>query len=143
MKHRLRVRIYYEDTDCGGVVYYANYLKYFDRARTELLEGNGISLGKLMERGLYFVVAGASLRYLLPGRYGDVLTVETAVGRVGAASITFVHDVIREDDGSRLASGEVRVGCVGRDMKPLKIDSDIRRALEGHIAASGQPGNVP
>jgi acyl-CoA thioester hydrolase len=71
--------MYYEDTDCGGVVYYANYLRYVERARTEFFESRGVSLRKLMDEGVYFVVVEAALKYLSPGRYGDIMAIETNV----------------------------------------------------------------
>ncbi len=131
MRHLLRVRIYYEDTDCGGVVYYANYLRYFERARTELLESRGVSLKKLMEEGIYFVVTEASLKYTAPGRYGDVLSVETTLDKVGPASILFGHRVLRESDGSQLVTGSVKIACVGGDMKPLRMGDAIIDAVTG------------
>jgi acyl-CoA thioester hydrolase len=129
MGHVLKVRIYYEDTDCGGVVYYANYLRYFERARTEFLEDRGVDLGKLMEEGVTFVVAEASVKYLAPGRYGDILSVETLVEKAGPASIVFGHRVLREKTGEHLATAVVRLGCLGRDMKPLRLRSDIMEAI--------------
>ncbi len=123
-----RVRVYYEDTDCGGVVYYANYLRYFERARTELLESRGVDLKRLMEEGIFFVVAEASLKYRAPGRYGDILLIETVVDRIGPASITVGHRVVTSE-GAHLVDAVVKLGCVGRDMKPLKIGHDIMKKL--------------
>lgn len=129
MKHLFKIKVYYEDTDCGGVVYYANYLRYFERARTELLESRGVSLKKLMGDGVYFVVTEASLKYTAPGRYGDVLSVETSLDRVGPASLLFGHRVLRETDGEQLVAGSVKIGCVGRDMKPVRLGHDIIKAV--------------
>ena len=129
MKHTIPVKIYYEDTDCGGVVYYANYLRYFERARTEFLESRGIGLKALMEEGIYFVVSEATLRYKAPGRYGDILAVETAVERAGPASIIFSHIVRRESTGEGLVEAEVKLACVGDDMKPLRLRKDIMEAV--------------
>ena len=69
----MEVRIYYEDTDCGGVVYYGNYLKYFERARTQYLEERGLSVAELMKEGTVFVVVHAEVDYRSPARYGDRL----------------------------------------------------------------------
>ncbi len=129
-KHVLKIKIYYEDTDCGGVVYYANYLRYFERARTEFLESRGVSLKKLMDEGIYFVVAEASLKYRAPGRYGDVLEVETTVDKAGPASISFGHSVLREGTDGILVEATVKLGCVGKDMKPLRLRHDIMKSLE-------------
>lgn len=130
MKHLLNVKIYYEDTDCGGVVYYANYLKYFERARTELFESRGMNLKELMDDGVFFVVADACLKYLSPGRYGDRFSVETSVARIGAASILFGHRVLREGTGEAIVEGTVKLACVDRSMKPTRIRSDIIESLK-------------
>lgn len=129
MNHRFPVKIYYEDTDCGGVVYYANYLRYFERARTEFLESRGVNLKALMADGIYFVVAEAALKYKAPGRYGDVLVIETLVDRAGPASIIFSHTVRRELTGEGLVEATVKLGCVGGDMKPLKLRNDVMEAV--------------
>jgi len=127
MKDEISVRVYYEDTDCGGVVYYANYLRYFERARTGYLESRGVGLRELVQKGIFFVVTEASVRYHAPGRYGDTLVIGTSIERLGPASITFGHRVLRE--GALLATGSVRLGCVGGDMKPLRMGRDIMDAL--------------
>ncbi|MDA8432930.1 MAG: YbgC/FadM family acyl-CoA thioesterase [Nitrospiraceae bacterium] len=139
MKHIHRVKIYYEDTDCGGVVYYANYLRYFERARTELFGAEGFSLKKLAEEGTQFVVAEAFLKYLAPGRYGDVLLVETWAEKIGSVSIVFGHLVVREETGERLAEGRVKLGAVGKDMRPTRLGRDIIQSLVryGDGAAKG------
>lgn len=77
--HRFDLRIYYEDTDCGGVVYYANYLKYFERARTHCLEARGVAVSAQLQEGTQFVVVHAELDCRSPARYGDVLTIETTL----------------------------------------------------------------
>lgn len=133
MKHLLRVKIYYEDTDCGGVVYYANYLKYFERARTELLESRGIFLKKLMDEDIFFVVADAYLKYLEPGRYGDIFSVETWIEKIGGASMLFGHRVVRETVGAILVEGSVKIGCVGRNSRPIRMRSDIVESLKDFV----------
>jgi acyl-CoA thioester hydrolase len=129
MPHVLKVRVYYEDTDCGGVVYYANYLRYFERARTEFLESRGLNLRNMMDEGIFFVVAEATVKYLAPGRYGDVLCIDTWVEKAGTASLVFGHRVTREGTGEHLAGGFVRLGCVGQDMRPMRLRSDIMQAV--------------
>jgi acyl-CoA thioester hydrolase len=126
----LRVKIYYEDTDCGGVVYYANYLRYFERARTEFLEARGIGLKALMEEGIFFVVTDASLKYLAPARYGDVLLIETAVEKTGPASLVFAHRVRNEETGKNLVEGSVKLGCTGHDLKPIRLRPEILKAIK-------------
>ncbi len=136
MKHLLKVKIYYEDTDCGGVVYYANYLKYFERARTELFESRGMDLKKLMDDGVFFVVADACLKYLSPGRYGDVFSVETSVEKIGAVSVLFGHRVLREGTGEAIVESTVKIACVDRGMKPMRIRSDIFDSLKHYSQAA-------
>jgi len=130
MSHTLKIRIYYEDTDCGGVVYYANYLRYVERARTEFFEASGVSLRKLMDEGVYFVVAEAALKYLSPGRYGDMLAIETTVDRVGPASIVFRHKISRDLSGEKLVEATVKLGCVGQNMRPLRLMQLIMDAVK-------------
>ncbi len=125
MKHLLRVKIYYEDTDCGGVVYYANYLKYFERARTELFESRGMDLKKLMDEGIFFVVTEANLQYLSPGRYGDIFSVETSIDKIGAASILFGHRVVRDGTGETIIKGTVKIACVGGNLRPIRLRGDL------------------
>jgi len=125
--------MYYEDTDCGGVVYYANYLRYVERARTEFFESRGVSLRNLMDEGVYFVVAEAALKYLSPGKYGDIMAIETNVERVGPASIVFSHSISRDNTGEKLVEATVKLGCVGKDMKPLRLRHNIMEAVtEGY-----------
>lgn len=131
MAHILKLRIYYEDTDCGNVVYYANYLKYCERARTEFLESKGISMKQLIEENIFFVVAEASLKYHAPGRYGDILAIETVVDRVGPASISFNHEIRRDETGQRLVQATVKLGCVNQAMKPLRMPQNIMHAVQG------------
>lgn len=133
MSHTLKIRMYYEDTDCGGVVYYANYLRYVERARTEFFESRGVSLLALMNEGVYFVVAEAALKYVSPGRYGDILAIETAVDRVGPASIVFRHAISRDHTAEKLVAVTVKLGCVDRNMKPLRLRKDVLKAvMEGY-----------
>lgn len=130
MTHTLKIRIYYEDTDCGNVVYYANYLKYCERARTEFLESKGLSMKKLIEDGIFFVVVEASLKYRSPGRYGDILAIETEVEHAGPASIVFRHEIKRDATGEKLVDATVRLGCVNPQMRLLRLRQDIMYAIQ-------------
>jgi len=130
MAHILKIRIYYEDTDCGNVVYYANYLKYCERARTEFLESKGVSMKQLIDDNIFLVVAEAALKYLSSGRYGDILAIETIVDRVGPASVTFNHEIKRDATGELLVKAMVKLGCVNQGMKPLRLPQDILNAMK-------------
>ena len=118
----MEIKIYYEDTDCGGVVYYGNYLKYFERARTEYLEERGLSVAGLMTEGTVFVVVHAELDYRSPARYGDWLVVETVVSGMTAASFTFSH-VIRERESRRVVvEGSARLAATDGNGKVRRLD---------------------
>ena len=95
------VKIYYEDTDCGGVVYYANYLKYFERARTEYLLSHGISVAELQQQGIYFLVTHAEVFYRSAAHYGETLHVDTVASASRKTAVTFSH-MIREATSQRL-----------------------------------------
>ncbi len=127
--HALRVRVYWEDTDAGGIVYYANYLKFFERARTEWLRACGVEQGLLREQtGLIFVVADVQLRYRAPARLDDVLAITVAVREQGAASFLLEQQAWRGD--TLLVEGTVRVGCVDSlRLRPARMPADVLQAL--------------
>jgi acyl-CoA thioester hydrolase len=126
----IEVRIYYEDTDCGGVVYYANYLKYFERARTEYLEARGHSVAALMEQGTVFVVVHAEVDYRSPGRYGDTLVIETSVSDVTPASFTFSHVLREKTSGRMVVEGSVRLAATDGNGKIRRLDKATVAALQ-------------
>ena len=125
----LTLRVYWEDTDAGGVVYYANYLKFFERARTEWLRTLGVQQGNLQAQAdCIFVVAEVHLRYLVAARLDDCLTVTVVVTEKGKASMQLVQQAWRGD--ILLAEGRVRVGCVrASTLKPCRIPDQICRLL--------------
>lgn len=134
MKSKLKefswpVRVYYEDTDSGGVVYYANYLKFMERARTELLRSLGLEQDRLLqEPGIIFVVHSVSIKYLKPARFNDELNVVTSVLSLGKASIRFkqtvyldsVRQANNKDDGV-LADADITIACL--NAKKFKAQS--------------------
>jgi acyl-CoA thioester hydrolase len=124
------VRVYWEDTDAGGIVFYANYLKFFERARTEWLRALGHGQQEMVDStGCMFVVQETSVRYLRPARLDDLLTVTVHVTERGRASLRIAQQAWC---GERLlAEGEIRIGCVARGtMKPQRIPSPILEAIE-------------
>ena len=125
----MKIRIYYEDTDCGGVVYYANYLKYFERARTEFIRERGIDLAKLMEEGFLFTVSRAEVDYKAPAYYGDMLHVVTELAEVARASFTFSHTITRDGDGKRIVEGRAKLVCVKEGGKPVRLPDELQKAL--------------
>jgi acyl-CoA thioester hydrolase len=126
----MEVRVYYEDTDCGGVVYYANYLKYFERARTQYLEDRGVTVTELLKQGTQFLVVHAELDYRSPARYGDTLTIATKLAAIGNASLTFSH-VIRERTSHRVVvEGSAKLVTVNLDGKVKRLVKSLVAALE-------------
>ncbi len=126
----MEIRIYYEDTDCGGVVYYANYLKYFERARTEYLESRGQSVAALMEQGTVFVVVHAEVDYRSPGRYGETLVIETRVSDVTPASFTFSHVLREKASGRVVVEGSARLAATDSNGKVKRLDKAMVAALQ-------------
>jgi len=123
------VRVYYEDTDFGGVVYYANYLKFMERARTEWLRAMGFEQTELITAyGVMFVVRRATVEYLQPARFNDELKVLSTVKRFGQCRIIFAQNIMRD---SLLVGGETEVACVSSlSFKPVKIPDTLLQALE-------------
>lgn len=126
----MEVRIYYEDTDCGGVVYYANYLKYFERARTHYLEERGLSVAGLMNEGTVFVVVHAEVDYRSPARYGDRLVIDTVVTDTSAASFTFAHVVKENGSGRVIVEGSARLAATDGNGKVKRLDKATVAALQ-------------
>ncbi len=126
---RHAVRVYWEDTDAGGIVFYANYLKYFERARTEWLRSLGISQQALREAtGAIFVVTDTRVRYLRPARLDDWLQVTTRVITCGRASMALAQQAWRGED--LLAEGDIRIGCVdAATLQPRRLPAALTEAL--------------
>ena len=133
------VRVYYEDTDAGGVVFYANYLRFMERGRTEWLRSLGFEQDVLMDDpGILFAVRHVELDYERPARFNDELRVVSTVNKVAGASIDFAQQVERIADGTRLCHGIIRVVCLrAEDMRPTRIPALIREKLQSEHAGSG------
>jgi acyl-CoA thioester hydrolase len=126
---RHALRVYWEDTDAGGVVFYANYLKFFERARTEWLRSLGFGQEHLrVVTGIMFVVTDTAVRYLQPARLDDELLVTAQVTQTGRASMSLQQQALRGD--TLLAEGTIRIGCVEPGtFKPCRIPTDIIQKL--------------
>ncbi|MBI5719853.1 MAG: tol-pal system-associated acyl-CoA thioesterase [Burkholderiales bacterium] len=151
--HRLPLRVYWEDTDAGGIVFYANYLKFFERARTEWLRALGVQQQAMRERtGAIFVVTHTSMRFRAPARLDDALQVTVAVRHTGRASLEVAqqawrvqrppaawpphadepepHGNAEPDRETLLVDGDVRIGCVdAASLRPCRIPADILELL--------------
>jgi tol-pal system-associated acyl-CoA thioesterase len=128
MSHTMQLRVYYEDTDCGNVVYYANYLRYMERSRTELMRSRGVHLGRLQENGVWFIVAEAHVRYIAPARYDDLLEICSKVGSLGGASIEIETAILR--GGELLVSGTVKMACTDSSGRPMRIPAEVKERLK-------------
>src|SRR5690606_31436971 len=128
LTHRFPVRVYYEDTDLGQVVYYANYLKFIERGRSEWLRAAGVDQSVLLERGLAFVVRRVEADYLRPARFDDELEVVTTLDHANGPRITVAQAV--ERDGAPLFRAVVTVVCVDlATMRPQRLPPDVLAAL--------------
>jgi acyl-CoA thioester hydrolase len=136
--HVFRTRVYYEDTDAAGIVYYANYLKFAERARTEILREAGIVQQEMARTmGIAFAVRSVSVDYILPARLDDALVVESETVEVGGATADGIQTVRRAVDGAELARLRVRLACLKlADGKPTRIPEPVRAALSRHIVVT-------
>jgi acyl-CoA thioester hydrolase len=134
------IRVYYEDTDTGGVVYHSNYLNFMERARTEWLRALGFEQDELLrEHGVLFAVSAVSVAFHKPARFNELLAVTVTLDRRGAASLTLKQEVRRGDE--LLASGEVRVACLdAQRFAPVAIPA---RVADSVLATYGEaPGRA-
>ena len=130
----LPVRVYIEDTDAGGIVYYVNYLKYLERARTELMRTFGLERAAVSDAGWNFVVSDVSLSYKEPARLDDQLLATAVISAVGGATVNF-HQTVRRDVAV-LVTGDVQIACVDRGTgRPTRLDADLRKQLEATLTA--------
>jgi acyl-CoA thioester hydrolase len=119
MAHSFIVKVYYEDTDAAGVVYYANYLRFLERARTEYLEELGAKVAQLHSEGILLVVTHVDIHYRRPGKLGDSLEVRTEIEEVKAVRVTLRQDIYRGD--TLLTEAHVTIACVDPEGKPQRL----------------------
>ena len=127
---KVPVRVYYQDTDAGGVVFHAQYLAFMERARTELLNARGIDLAQIADvRRLLFLVHELTARYHAPARLNDMLSVSAEVVKMGRASLVFRHRVERGSE--LLVEAEVTLALVDRDrMRPARMPAELQQAFK-------------
>ena len=131
----LPIRVYIEDTDAGGIVYYVNYLKYLERARTELMRTFGFERAAVADAGRNFVVSDVSLSYKEPARLDDQLHATAVISAVGGATINF-HQKVRRA-GAVLVSGDIQIACVDRGTgRPTRLDAALRKQVEATLGAT-------
>lgn len=132
--HEFRLRVWYEDTDLAGIVYYANYLKFIERARSEWLRDLGVDQLRLKAGGLVFAVRRIEADYLSPARFDDQLTVETALQSLSPARIVLDQQVLRE--GQTLFTSRVTIVCVAESGRPARIPANVALRVQGADLAS-------
>ena len=131
----LPIRVYIEDTDAGGIVYYVNYLKYLERARTELMRTFGLERAAVSDAGWNFVVSDVSLSYKEPARLDDQLHATAVISAVGGATVDFRQTVRRDD--TVLVAGDIQIACVDRGTgRPTRLDAALRKQIEATLAAT-------
>ncbi|MGQ4273473.1 tol-pal system-associated acyl-CoA thioesterase [Terrihabitans sp. B22-R8] len=126
--HILPIRIYWEDTDAGGIVYHASYLRFMERGRTELLRAAGVGQSELQaESGITFVVRRMTIDFRSPARLDDMIEVRTAVSAIGGASLTLDQSVVRGADV--LAAAEVSCAVLGPAGRPVRLPGEVKARL--------------
>jgi len=129
----VEVRIYYDDTDAGGVVYHANYLRYLERGRTEYLRDRGLSVQVMHDEGIIFPVVAIEINYRSPARLDDLLEVETGILAVKNSSFVAEQKVFRKEDGRLLVEAKVTLACVGEEMRARRLPPELRELLTAQI----------
>lgn len=127
MPFELPIRVYYEDTDAGGIVYHSNFLKFFERARTEMLRSMSFEQDQLMGQGIAFVVKHLAIDYQLPAKFNDLLTVVSRITQVKRASVVFDQQIF-SSSGNLICTAEVVVVCIDhQSMKATAIPDNISK----------------
>ncbi len=125
----MEIKIYYHDTDAGGVVYYGNYLKFFEESRTEFLENKGLPVKDLHDQGFFYAVRKCNISYRSPARYGDTIVCEAEIKELSAAQIIFDQKIFHKTDKRLLVEAEVYLVSLDKNFKPIPIPEDIRKKL--------------
>ena len=134
------VRVYYEDTDAGGVVYHSVYLNYMERCRTEWLRSFGVGQEALVrDAGILFAVAKIDISFLGPARLDDQLTVYAQVQKIGQASVALMQGVIRDHDRKELVRAQVKIGCIDREFKPTRMPEALQHLMAGGASPPQHP----
>jgi tol-pal system-associated acyl-CoA thioesterase len=122
-------KIYYHDTDAGGVVYYANYLKFLEESRTEFLENKGFSVQAFHERGIFYAVRKCSINYRSPARYGDTIRCDANLVKITAAQLIFTQKIHNIKNEQLLVDAEVSLVCLNQDFRPIPIPEGLKKSL--------------
>jgi len=122
-------KVYYHDTDAGGVVYYGNYLKFLEESRTEFLLEKGLNVKDFHEKGIFYAVKECHIRYQAPARYGDVLKLTANIKKTSAFRIFFHQTIAHKESGRILVDADVTLVCLDKTFKPQPIPEDLLSRL--------------
>ena len=135
MTHSMPMRVYYEDTDAAGIVYYANYLKFAERGRTEMMRSLGFAHSRIAaETGIVFTVRRCSADYRAAARLDDALSVDTRIIAIGGATLSLDQQIRRDEE--TIVALDVLVACIGHDGRPRRVPSALRAALTSPASSS-------
>lgn len=129
--HRIETRVTYGETDAMGIVYYANYLRWFEMGRTEFMRHLGIAYKELEDRGTYLPVSEVFCKYFISARYDDILIIETTIGFLKRASIQFAYRILRKSDGAELVTGTTLHAFTDREGKIVRVPAFLKEKLQG------------
>ncbi|MCE5193854.1 MAG: acyl-CoA thioesterase [Nitrospiraceae bacterium] len=127
MNNKISIKIYYDDTDAGGVVYYANYLKYLERSRTEFFQGYNINVAEYHEKGCMFVVAHVDISYKQSARLGDIIDITSEIAELKNASLIIKHRIFKGD--KLLIEAQVKLACVNKEGRVQKFPDEFKKLL--------------
>lgn len=122
-------RIYYHDTDAGGVVYYANYLKYLEEDRTDFLEKKGLSIKEMHENNFLYAVRNCSVHYKSPARYGEIIVCESTLIKITAAQLVFDQKIFEKETRRPIIEADVSLVSLNKDFKPTPIPEKVKALL--------------
>ena len=130
LEHKVKARVRYGETDQMGVVYHANYLSFFEIARTELIRLRGVAYSSLEEDGLRLMVTEAAMQYHAPGRYDDVLAITARLSESGPARVRFDYEVRRDGEDEVLVTGHTVLASIAEDGRPCRMPTELREIFD-------------
>ena len=128
--HETPIRVRYGETDQAGVVYYGNYLLYFEQGRSEHMRARGLPYSELERRGIFLTVADSYCKYLGTAAYDDLIVVRTRITKVSLTRVTFEYEIARDDTGDIICTGSTILACIDANRKPRRLPDDVKAALD-------------
>jgi len=138
----MQIRVYYEDTDSGGVVYYANYLCYCERARTEFFRDRGIEVAAYDKAGFLFVVAHVDASFRSPARHNDLLEVKSNIIVSRKVGFTFLQQIYKEETGDLIFEAKIKLACINSDHRPTSVPDKVKQIVSRSIEEAKKIGLV-